>query len=100
MIAFSVVLLPAPLRPISPTTSPGPTSSATSNRICARPYQAFRLCAERSAVMSMLSRRHRHRRRGGEQLAAAEIHLAHFFVIADRLRRAAGNKLAAREHDD
>ena len=32
-----VVDLPAPLRPISATTSPRPTSRFTSKRICARP---------------------------------------------------------------
>ena len=36
-IIFMVVDLPAPLRPNSATTSPSPTSSAISNRICAGP---------------------------------------------------------------
>ena len=39
--ALMVVDLPAPLRPISATTSPRPTSNDRSNRICAAPYQAF-----------------------------------------------------------
>ena len=38
--AFIVVDLPAPLRPISATTSPRPTSSDRSKRMRARPYQA------------------------------------------------------------
>ena len=42
MIAFRVVDLPAPLRPISATTSPRRTSTSTWNRICAAPYQAAR----------------------------------------------------------
>ena len=37
MIALIAVDLPAPLRPSSATTSPSPTSSAISNRICAGP---------------------------------------------------------------
>ncbi len=40
--AFMVVDLPAPLRPISATTSPRPTWNDRSNRICAAPYQALR----------------------------------------------------------
>ena len=40
MMAFSVVLLPAPLRPSSVTTSPGRTSKATPRRMCDSPYQA------------------------------------------------------------
>ena len=39
--ALIVVDLPAPLRPISATTSPRPTWNDGSNRICAAPYQAL-----------------------------------------------------------
>src|SRR5207237_8557726 len=41
MIAFSVVVLPAPLRPSSVTTSPGKTSKSTPCRMCDSPYQAL-----------------------------------------------------------
>jgi hypothetical protein len=40
MIAFSVVVLPTPLRPSSVTTSPGCTSKVTPCRMCDSPYQA------------------------------------------------------------
>ncbi len=40
IIVFSVVDLPAPLRPISATHSPSSTRSDTPYRICAAPYQA------------------------------------------------------------
>src|SRR3546814_544862 len=42
IMALSVVDLPAPLRPIRPTTSPRPTSRLISCKICAAPYQACR----------------------------------------------------------
>ena len=48
--AFSVVDLPAPLRPISATTSPRATFRLTSYRICAAPYQAHRLRVSSSAA--------------------------------------------------
>ena len=55
MIAFMVVDLPAPLRPISATTSPRPTSSDRSYRICAAPYQALRPAT--SSIGSLMTRR-------------------------------------------
>ena len=42
MIDFSVVVLPAPLRPSSVTTSPAATSNATPCRMCDSPYHACR----------------------------------------------------------
>ena len=42
MIDFSVVVLPAPLRPSSVTTSPWCTSNDTPCRMCDSPYQACR----------------------------------------------------------
>ncbi len=41
MIDFSVVVLPAPLRPSSVTTSPAATSKSTPCRTCDSPYQAL-----------------------------------------------------------
>src|SRR5437870_376916 len=41
MMDFSVVVLPAPLRPSSVTTSPGSTSNATPCNTCDSPYHAF-----------------------------------------------------------
>ena len=40
MIAFSVVVLPAPLRPSKVTTSPSRTSRSTPCRMCDSLYQA------------------------------------------------------------
>ena len=42
MIDFMVVVLPAPLRPSSVTTSPSRTSKPTPCRMCDSPYQAWR----------------------------------------------------------
>src|ERR1700704_4170404 len=42
MIDFSVVVLPAPLRPRSVTTSPRGTSNCMPCRMCDSPYQAFK----------------------------------------------------------
>ena len=41
MIDLSVVVLPAPLRPSSVTTSPVATSKSMPCRMCDSPYQAF-----------------------------------------------------------
>src|SRR5438876_6244136 len=41
MIDFSVVVLPAPLRPSSVTTSPSRTSKSMPCRMCDSPYQAL-----------------------------------------------------------
>ena len=55
--ALSVVLLPAPLRPISATTSPRRTCRSTSNRICAAPYQADSLLASSKTSFTGFMRR-------------------------------------------
>src|SRR5678816_2407802 len=50
MIDFSVVVLPAPLRPSSVTTSPCAISNATPCRMCDSPYHACRSRTSRSGV--------------------------------------------------
>src|SRR5256886_5771659 len=52
MIDFSVVVLPAPLRPRSVTTSPSRTSNSMPCRMCDSPYQAFKpfTASSRSAM--------------------------------------------------
>src|SRR3989442_13046768 len=52
MIAFMVVVLPAPLRPRSVTTSPSRTSNSMPCRMWDSPYQAFRpfTASSRSAM--------------------------------------------------
>src|SRR5450755_2319004 len=47
MIDFSVVVLPAPLRPSSVTTSPAFTLKLTPWRMCDSPYQASRFSTDR-----------------------------------------------------
>src|SRR5262249_28061301 len=47
MIDFSVVVLPAPLRPSSVTTSPALTSKLMPCRMWDSPYQASRFCTDR-----------------------------------------------------
>src|SRR6185436_13895899 len=51
MIDRSVVVLPAPLRPRSVTTSPAATSNVTPCRTCDSPYQALRSRTERSVPL-------------------------------------------------
>src|SRR5208283_2007936 len=68
MIAFRVVVLPAPLRPSRVTTSPSRTSRSTPCRMCDSLYQAWRPStfrivagsapAERSLAASAMSRAH------------------------------------------
>src|SRR5437773_9574588 len=48
MIAFSVVVLPAPFRPSSVTSSPGCTSKSTPCKMCDSPYHAWRSRTARS----------------------------------------------------
>src|SRR5215218_3619744 len=48
MTDFKVVVLPAPLRPSSVTSSPWPTSKPTPWRMCDSPYQACRPSTFRS----------------------------------------------------
>ena len=49
--ALNVVDLPAPLRPMSATTSPRPTWKDSSNRICAAPYHALRFSTSSMAAL-------------------------------------------------
>src|SRR5438093_407611 len=51
MMERRVVVLPAPLRPISATHSPSFTVSETPYSACAWPYQAFRLETSRSGAL-------------------------------------------------
>src|SRR5260370_14085547 len=53
MIAFRVVVLPAPLRPSSVTTSPARTLKSIPCRILDSPYQAWRLPTVRVSAMRL-----------------------------------------------
>src|SRR4029079_4761824 len=87
MIDFSVVVLPAPFRPSSVTTSPGCTSNETPCRMCDSPYQACRsLTASSGARTSSMARPH--------------IGFLDFGVVGDRGVVALGQHPAARQHGD
>ena len=99
MIDCSVVVLPAPLRPSSVTTSPPRTSKSTPCRTCDSPYQALR---SRTRAAARPRRRARH---GG----AAATAVRHGPLPGRPARRpdsstrrvvALGQDLAAREHGD
>src|SRR5215475_10520430 len=84
MTDFSVVVLPAPLRPSSVTSSPRAISKLTPCRMCDSPYQACR--------PSTLSR--------GSAMAGPDIGLDHLRVLRHRLVGSFGQHLAARQHGD
>src|SRR5262245_19927757 len=88
MIDFSVVVLPAPLRPSSVTTSPARTSKVAPWSTWDSPYQACRPSTARRGATPGLS------------MADPEIGLAHERVGRNRLVVAFGEHPAAREHRD
>src|SRR5262249_18882584 len=88
MIDFSVVVLPAPLRPSSVTTSPAKTSKLAPWSTWDSPYQASRPSPASSGAMPGLS------------MANPEIGLAHKRVGRNRLVVALGEHSATREHRD
>src|SRR5918993_2376553 len=53
MIDFRVVVLPAPLRPRSVTTSPACTSNVIPCRTCDSPYHASRSCTPRRGAWAV-----------------------------------------------
>src|SRR5437867_807819 len=83
MIDFSVVVLPAPLRPSSVTTSPRGTSNSTPWRMCDSPYQAFKPRIESRGALGMLG---------------TQVGLDHLRMSGHRPVVALGDDLAAREH--
>src|SRR5258708_20658125 len=88
MIDFIVVVLPAPLRPSSVTTSPGNTSKLAPCSTWDSPYQACRAStASKGATL-------------GLSMAGTEIGLAHARMGRDRRIVALGHHPAAREHGD
>src|SRR2546428_154993 len=85
MMDLSVVVLPAPLRPSSVTTSPARTSKPTPCRMCDSPYQAWR-----SRISS----------RELSGMAGAHVRLDDVRVLRDGGVVALGQDLAAGEHGD
>src|ERR1700761_5062848 len=82
MIDFKVVVLPAPLRPSSVTSSPRPISKLTPCRTCDSPHQAGRLSTLSSA--SGMSR--------------PDIGFDDQRILLPRRVRSFGQHLAARQH--
>src|SRR6185312_14327081 len=87
MMAFSVVVLPAPLRPSSVTTSPSCTSNVTPCRMCDSPYQACRSLTDKSAARA-------------SSMADTHISFAHFRILRDGGVVAFGQDSPARQHGD
>src|SRR5438067_2974106 len=83
MIDFSVVVLPAPLRPSSVTTSPSATSNSMPCRMCDSPYQALSPFTSNSLGM-----------------AGPEIGLDHARVLGHGVIVALGEDLAPLQHGD
>src|SRR5207248_4415506 len=83
---FSVVVLPAPLRPSSVTTSPAWTSKTTPCRTWDSPYQA---CRSRTASSGVRSR-----------MAGAHVGLDHLRIARHARIIALGQHLAARQDGD
>src|SRR6185436_3495792 len=84
MTDFSVVVLPAPLRPSSVTSSPLPISKPTPCRMCDSPYQACR-----PSTLSSVS-----------AMTGPDIGFDHGGVLRDRGVGPLGQHLAARQHGD
>src|SRR5436190_11637258 len=83
MIDFSVVVLPAPLRPRSVTTSPSRTSKSMPCRMWDSPYQALR--PRTSSRLGM---------------TGSEIGLDHAGVLGHGVVVALGQDLASLQHSD
>src|SRR3982074_3326269 len=88
MIDFSVVVLPAPLRPRSVTTSPAKTSKVAPGTTWDSPYQAWSPSTASNGAMPGLS------------MANPKIGFAHARVGRNRLVVALGEHSATREPRD
>src|SRR5712664_4801253 len=84
MIAFMVVVLPAPLRPSSVTTSPSRTSNSMPCRMCDSPYHAFRFFTERRS----------------SGIARSEVRLHHLRILRHALVVPFGEDFAALQDGD
>src|SRR5262245_38265412 len=86
MIDLSVVVLPAPLRPRSVTTSPARTSNVTPCRMCDSPYHACKFSTDSSGEASSMT--------------DPEIGFAHFRIGGHGLVVALRENAPARQHGD
>src|SRR5689334_2192243 len=95
MTARSVVVLPAPLRPSSVTTSPSPTAKFMPWRMCDSPYQLWRSSTRSSSLpRTPLSRT------AASAMTGAHIRLDHFGVLRDFGVAALRQDLPAGQHGD
>src|SRR5215218_7730360 len=85
MIDFMVVVLPAPLRPSSVTTSPWCTSKFTPCRMWDSPYHACKSFTDRSGVRA-------------SSMAGPHVGLAHVRIVRHRRVVALCEHAAARQH--
>src|SRR5438309_4646396 len=90
MMARSVVVLPAPLRPSSVTTSPSPTVKFIPCRMCDSPYQACRSPTLSSVLCSTAP----------SGMTGPHIGLHDLRILRDRGIVALGENAAARQHAD
>src|ERR1044071_5617 len=88
MIDFMVVVLPAPLRPSSVTTSPSRTSKVAPCSTWDSPYQA---CSPSTASRGAVP---------ASGMAGSQIGFAHLRVGGDRLVVALGQHAATGQHGD
>src|SRR5512142_1147426 len=87
MIDFSVVVLPAPLRPRSVTTSPSCTSNVTPCRMCDSPYHACRSLIASNGVRT-------------SSMPYSHVGLAHFGIGGHRVVIAFRQHAPTCEHGD
>src|SRR3712207_8809449 len=99
MIDFSVVVLPAPLRPRSVTTSPGATSKAMPWSTWDSPYQASRPWTERSGAPAWAGARVASAA-SAMAMARSDIGFDHAGVLRNGGVVALGQHLAAGQHRD
>src|SRR5258708_10170523 len=90
MIAFKVVVWPAPLRPSSVTTSPSPTAKRMPCRMWLSPYQALSPSTRSSAFCSTAA----------SGMTGSHIGLDHLGIGRHLLVAALGQDLAAGQHGD
>src|SRR5579872_2872097 len=96
MIAFSVVVLPAPLRPSRVTTSPPLTSRSTPCRMCDSLYQASRPLTLSTVFAAAACAR----ARAASVMPHSEIGLSHLLVLRHLAIVALGQHPPARQHRD
>src|SRR6185437_959549 len=87
MIERSVVVLPAPLRPSSVTTSPCCTSKVTPCKMCDSPYQACTSASDKSAARA-------------SSMADTQIGFAHFRIFRNHIVVTLGQNATAGKHGD